>query len=232
MKWLKTINTFNVTINSPQHRKGSTSFYLHQLIWEADQLMLTNHEVDPQEGQHQTPPRLTGSHRLSAQPKSAIPREAELNPILHPPSKPSLLIFTVSERKKAASHYGKNVSIGQRLSVSVTPPGAVGHSHIIYGVEEHHPTSPNTIQNSNPVRIWTQRPICHLLRCFTEPCDESSCTDTIKTSKIKPLSCWALIGVPAQLQYTTVSAGGSLSVLPSVADTSLVLLFYLLSLSF
>lgn len=94
------------------------------------------------------------------------PREAEVNPIQHPPSE----AFTIDlhccdcERYKAASRCSKSASPGQRRwgSESATPPDAVGHSHR-YGVEWHLPPPPSTVQNSYPMRKLNTETLHHPL---------------------------------------------------------------------
>ncbi|ROL23508.1 hypothetical protein DPX16_18776 [Anabarilius grahami] len=96
--------------------------------------------------EHQPDNRFTLALSTTAPDReSAIPREAALNPIRHPPSEAFTIDLHCCERYKAGFRYGKSASLGRRASASVTPPDAVGHSHT-YGVEgrTHHPTPSNT----------------------------------------------------------------------------------------
>lgn len=169
--------------------------------------MPTLYEVGPLAGQHLTLFRLTGSQWLSAQHLLNASQQSEkLNwtPSFTHRAKPSLLIFTVSERNKAASPYGKSVPSGAKSEWDCHTTwhrGSFPYSIWCRG------TPPNNMQDSDPVRGWTQIPIHHPLRCFIELCDESSCVDMIKTLETpESLSCWFLC-VPGWPKYSIVSGG-------------------------
>lgn len=158
-------NFFLPISNSPQHRMVPASFQLQQVTWEAP-------DADTLWGwppRGPAPDTIQTKFTLNASQQSH--KKLNWTPSFTHRAKPSLLIFPVSERNKAASRYSKSVSLGLRVSESVTPPDTIGHYHIVYCVEEHHLTLSKT------AIPWETEHWDPSVTCWGV---SSSCIDTIK----------------------------------------------------
>ncbi len=135
-----------VVCDSSQHGMVSASFQLHRGVCKAP-------DADPLWGWTPREPapntnQTTGSHWLSAQQRRPM-RKLDWTPSVTHRAKHSLLIFTVSERNKAASRCEAEwMRSSLHLTPRVIPYRCCGGTALIT----------DTIQSSHPARRWTQRP--------------------------------------------------------------------------